>query len=55
MAIGLSMTRVNVGLKLPEAFYFSTHVKSTNALFDSLPQKCSLEVEKLIVEKEHVQ
>ena len=42
---------MNVGLKLPEAFYFLTNVKATNTLLDSLPQKCSLEVEKLVVEK----
>ena len=42
VATGLSTPGVNASLKLPEAFYFLTHVKSTNALLDSLPQKCSL-------------
>ena len=41
---------VSVGLKLPEAFYSLTHWKSTQALLDSLLQKCSLE-KKLVEEQ----
>lgn len=42
------MPGANVGLEHPEAFYFLTQGKSTNALFGSLLQKSSLEEMKFI-------